>query len=802
MRNTCGAIGFVLLASAACSKSRRSPSPVQPAEITIEVVLEDEQTRAGAGLPVFVDGMPAGATSTDGSFVMAVGTGTHVVRVVDPWLAGGGHTFPDLAPGVKASAKVVLTNAGVREPVRLEIAELQDGVLPLGFASFEARFVDDEPKIPRLQGSFTLESAAALVVLDLEAEFELTGDGWLRHKAPDAIRQLLAAMTGEVDVRFTAIDDRGFRFDASLPLRVGRHRVTGQLAAPPSNPSLPLAGVPIFARLLNSPVTFPTTSDAAGTFVLPHVPNGVLEFDFAVEASGNTYNGFGTMSIQGGTDLTLTLVSGLDVRNGVPSIRRNGDSPRHGLVPRLPRSASPVALPAGDWLVTATSAAENQRVHRAETVSVAQGTSAITFEYEVISAEYPDYVLIQSEFDDVWELGVFTPTGARLFQLTRSVNQQLYLEPIWQPTGTTGRLRATLDVSHLTATRAQDLVVFAAATNVGDDLYPTTASARTGPALLTIKSVSEQGRDVISVPRPGSTNTIHRTFAATIEKPQEVTIEQVFLDLIRADSNVLLAPVVTAEQRSLVEVEEDRVLVRFTIGPENVWQLGSAPPPAGKIAYRLTVVGRQGSGEVRDSKVSRKFSGLWRMPDGIPRFGFRDAGGDDWCSREAYLWIDEHRALLPAINDISGEHGRNIGHSTHTRGTDVDIYHYVHLLGAADRKGSANYAALRANAGRALRGDAASRQAVVDWFRTHREKLAQLDAMETVARVWVGFGIEGDGLPRGWYRALLLNGQVESLDLGIGTFTAAKIQADSSYEHEDHMHIDLDDVRLLTRYPE
>jgi hypothetical protein len=35
--------------------------------------------------------------------------------------------------------------------------------------------------------------------------------------------------------------------------------------------------------------------------------------------------------------------------------------------------------------------------------------------------------------------------------------------------------------------------------------------------------------------------------------------------------------------------------------------------------------------------------------------------------------------MVRAIDDISGEHGRNIGHTNHMHGTDIDMMRYITL---------------------------------------------------------------------------------------------------------------------------
>jgi murein endopeptidase len=85
------------------------------------------------------------------------------------------------------------------------------------------------------------------------------------------------------------------------------------------------------------------------------------------------------------------------------------------------------------------------------------------------------------------------------------------------------------------------------------------------------------------------------------------------------------------------------------------------------------------------------------MPDGFERFGQGtiDIGGDDWASRGAYNWLAANKNLITRINDISGEHGRNIGHSSHKHGTDIDMFHFYTFQKGAS--GKVNYSQLIEN---------------------------------------------------------------------------------------------------------
>jgi hypothetical protein len=67
--------------------------------------------------------------------------------------------------------------------------------------------------------------------------------------------------------------------------------------------------------------------------------------------------------------------------------------------------------------------------------------------------------------------------------------------------------------------------------------------------------------------------------------------------------------------------------------------------------------------------------------------------------------METNAALLTRINHISGEHGRDIGHSGHGLGTDIDIFHFWPVISGAnqDPSGGAVYDTLKRDALIALR---------------------------------------------------------------------------------------------------
>ena len=313
-----------------------------------------------------------------------------------------------------------------------------------------------------------------------------------------------------------------------------------------------------------------------------------------------------------------------------------------------------------------------------------------------------------------------------------------------------------------------------------------------------------------SIPRIGEVNHSQRQYTLGIEKPANSTVDEVSVDLRVGNNEVrVLDEGIGAAVR---EISPTQLAVRVT------WQgasstLVTTPPPARSLSYRFRLKVRLQDGTLAEAQRDSDLrNALWRMPNGLARYGVRDPGGDDWTSERGYSWIDANRGHLTSIDDVSGEHARDIEHRSHFRGTDLDIFHFYTFPGAIS--GLSNYELLRDDVVAAFTGNQAARDRVRAWVAATRAGLDQLLALNTVARLYYAVGsphateITVTGvtiplsLPHGWARELLQTGIVTSgagqgLNIGSGPWGNAASQK-TSYNsvHNSHIHVDLNDSLL------
>ncbi len=187
------------------------------------------------------------------------------------------------------------------------------------------------------------------------------------------------------------------------------------------------------------------------------------------------------------------------------------------------------------------------------------------------------------------------------------------------------------------------------------------------------------------------------------------------------------------------------------------------------------------------------------MPDGFSRYSTIDEGLDDWASRKTYTWLENNRNLVTRINDISGEHTRNIGHHTHFEGRDIDMFH-VYTFPNGETSGGENYLRLQENVQAALSGDAQALAQVNTWASETRVRFDSLIADNDVEHIYYAIGTEVVGQPKlteGWAQSLLENGTYTnpdnlSINLDAGTWAnAGNLKMRYNAVHNNHFHLTL-----------
>ncbi|MFT7721388.1 MAG: hypothetical protein QM788_00895 [Roseateles sp.] len=814
----------------------------------------------GAGWTVRVDGVVRGVTDATGKLTLQAPATATLVGVEQAPSSAGSVVLPPLSPGQPRNVQVLVDDGKeIAGEGLLRFDQVQQLLLPRHATRVSLRFLKDEQPI-RL-GSLNWVSLADVTgnQFNLSSLFAVQADG-IVSATPAAFFQALAGKAGRLALNVNGNDAGGQVFDGTAVFHIADYRVRIQLQAPPSQPALALAGVRLTGQVLNTDIRFSAQSDASGYVVLPDLPAGNLSLNASTSAGGIVYGGVGTAAINANALIRLTLRGPQDVLNNVPPIAVGPLPPGALSQPGLNGLAAPgsaerpifsvaeqqtraelaarsrplppprkaaAADPVPQVSVSANAAALNQIVQSTAQLSVKKGLKKATLKYTVYTAEYPHYVLQQSIYNDVWSVSVLGGDGSTLFDITRQINSQLSQEPVWQSNGSTGEIKQDIDVSALTAAADATLILRATAVNIGDEQLPTMASAtleasepliidKITPSAMPANTANDGS--YYSIPRSGATNTLARSFTLDVTKPSGATLTGVSLELRDANGAALMTVVQEAAPGSadiavLSETDTSvQLRVRGTIAnPAST--IAGTPPPTRDLTYHFVVKGKDSQGgDIRDEKDASGKRSLWRMPDGLGRYGARDAGGDDWAARGTYNWLATNTALLSEINDVSGEHGRNLSHQTHARGTDIDMFHFYRFPGVttAPGGGAANHTALRDGIVLAFQtvgvqnppaAATAALNRVTAWLQATRNGLTAIAARPEVSQVIHCRGQAAGGMAGGWCDTLLRTGavtrtvtlpntapQTQTLNVA-GAYANAKML--NNDVHNDHIHITL-----------
>ncbi|GAB3380740.1 RHS repeat domain-containing protein [Lysobacter fragariae] len=811
--------------------------PVGTSTLAISVFRFDETTPDGKGAPagegvyVFVDGKHLALTDANGKATVTVPAGLVAVQAIVPSTSIA-EASVQAAAGATVPLELVLDDSKeVTSPVQLSVSSVSENVLPAGFTSFTVTLLDGgAPRAAVSVAEVTLEDDIGNTLERLTDDFQVDALGRLEPVTLATVADAVARYPGRTLVlRVMAEDALGFTLLGTMPLYLGQHALNVTLVAPPSNPSLPVAGIQVTYRLMGSDLTVVRTSDAAGNLSFGPVPLGNANLDSVTLQSGRYYYGQASFFLTRSSLARVTMTHADDIANGVrrfellPLFNAAGDAgngtPTIDPVTAAQRSALHAAGGFADGnlstldtvnLRVGAGAADTQ-VSGSRTLTVAQGTQRVVLRYLVTTAEYPVYVRQQSIYNDTWSLSVHArQSGQQLFNTSRNVNSQLTQAPIWLANGSTGYIEETFDVAALTAQAPAELLLAATATNVADEFLPTIVDADLSddPDRLIIKEVTAErlastdgDHNSYSVPLQGENNTLARWFTLTIDKPDGAQVTRVRAELQHGSGT--MGQIFEEGPGANVQVVNDttlRVRVTYHAGGN----INTVPPPAHAITYKFTVFANLQDGtEVSDDAISSAKRALWRLQaywrDPTRRYGQRDSGGDDWLAARTWEFIDQHGALLTRIDDISGEHGRDIGHATHDVGTDIDLYHVYRFAGATS--GEDNYNRLRNAVIRVLSQPAdqtqADRAAITAWVSQTRPRfqtiLSTTDAQTIYYAIGTAYTASGIALPQGWARGLLVNGTVSAsghaFDTGLGAWGFAQTQLTYNAIHNTHFHI-------------
>jgi hypothetical protein len=797
----------------------------------------------GAGYTILVDGVPRTTTDTAGKATFQVPLSSSIVSARRLPAEAGSATIGPMAGQTQTVDIIVSDDAELYGDAHLRIDQVQQSLLPVDFTTLRLRFVDQNEKTIKLNSLTSVELYDGDDhSLGLETmNFQLEADGTVTPANLAQIRTLLNR-SGRLQFELMGTDADGIEYSGRAAFYISRNKVSGTLLPSPTFSGMHLGAIRVVGTILNTDIIVTTISDANGHFDFPNLPNGNLKIAAQTFQNDRYYYGSGVTALSHDTTLSLPMLSAQDIAGGTGSTfliakataalkidhstelaspdveginaRRPGDIRE---VPKHP-VARPRALAATPNTATVDVIADAQDVPSSQSaaLTVPKGTANVTLTYTVASQEYPYYVTKNSIFNDVWNVTVLAgSTGAQLYELTMQVNSQLTAEPVWLPDGTTGEIKKVLDVASLTKDADVQLILSAYATNISDSYLPTSVHAVLTPGgALKINSITARLPDQFthndgsyySIPAVGKTNYYLRYFDIDFSKPGDADITKVKTELLDAGADAVVLEAAPGPDATLVDDHTLRVLASFKSTSSSI---DGVPPPTDAIRFRFTLSAQGVDGnELKDDKTDVSKHPLWRMPTGMSRYSTREVGGDDWCSKRTYEWMEDHAALLKPINDISFEHGVDVEavpHAGHAKGTDIDMYHFYVFPGANTQSGTSNYTKLverirdlpkqnSTNPAQKALGTEAKSQ-VAAWIAATRSGIDALSALSEVTQIgYINAGPNATGIGgASWGATLLKTGKVKvdgvTYEVVDDSWTNGKYRPWAGHHH--HVHITL-----------
>ncbi len=845
--------GTVSITAAIQSKKGNSSLVVNAATTSLAITETDGTNPiTGGGASVLIDGVPVGTIDTSGSLTVSVSPGSHAVIVLDS--GARGDLAVTAAANVTTQATVTMIESDAAfAPGLPTIPQISNGVFDYTDGTKNPITVQyfDQAGAPVTLSATTAAylNAATGSIVDLSSYTSLSGNT-LSIDLLAALNTLGSdgssiAANGPFLIEADVRGSNSVPYSAAGRFELGVYSVKGSISAPPSNPSLPVGNVTVTFRKHSSKISFQATSDSGGAFSIGGVPSGEYDVKASVTSGATTYNVIGTSLIQSNVAVAVVPLGPIDIANSVRSVtttvtgnakarhspsradlERRRHITRHNSR-RVKADSVPATGPYGDSIV-ATAAGQDFPVTTSAVYTIPQGTQSVSVVYQVCTEEYPYYVETQSQFNDLWSIVAVDAQGSVVVSDNHNVNEQLFNPPIWQGDGCTAVVQPVLDISASTANGDTTVTLTISATDIGDDLLPTTVSAIvTQPGQFSIKTFDLDDFDVvaasdctstisndtsniavcetandgdyISIPPSGAHNRFLRPATAILDFPADmpVTVTNVELDIVDLSGNVL--DKVFNEAPGGVVQQPDAKTLMFSITYQSTSPGGtllvSVPD---SINYSLKVSGTQGGNSVNATQDLAIFNTLWSAVGGgvtVGRYGYRDPGGDDWARQATISWFNSNSGLLTRYDDISGEHGRNLGHKTHGKGIEFDIFQFSSLDSSG---GLNNYNALKTAALKAGGGDADSISVVANWVQANRSGIDALNGDTSVVSTRSGLGTGSGVLPDGWLKAAMLSGTLpltngSSVDLGLGSSAKWAPSKPVAFDtgHNSHIHVSL-----------
>lgn len=768
-------------------------------------------TPGGEKVLIFLNQIFIGTTVANKEIVFPVPPGDNEIVALDPGAYGTKFKVHTSASETKHMAIDLQDDTDPQFEAKLTIADTQSDIVSFNAPMMVLKLYSNGELIPLIDGSeVRIQSIGSKKTLDVSKNITTTKDGYITitKNGMDKINDFISANNNKGIIFYVNGTDNNYvPYHAEKKFFLANNQLKVQLISPKSDENISLEKAVVNYTLIGSDLSLSAKADSHGAVFLPKVPNGVAEIQATIANGGKYYRADAICNpIASGVIQLYLHKANIE---STPSDYRIDYSDKSAISLKLteqrPESTSLLntqrALNSqfqesdfGVYLL-AISKEKDIKISDVRTITAKKGTQKMYLKYQIYSDEYPKYLTKNSAYNDVFGIDVVNKdSNTSIYSLRQSINDLNQENPLYFSDKITRDIYQVIDISLLTKDSDATFDISIFAMNVGDGSYPTfmySHVSTSNDALILSnmradpnETLKENQQDTgtfyyaYSIPLMGEKNTFLRHFLFDFDVPDNASIIRLRTDILDLQGHLLST--LYDEKEGVNFQQIDKKTLFATVSSIYPSTMNTTPPPAHDIIYRMTVLAQSPSGKTWIAQASTKpVRALWRMPAywrlPVRRYGgLRDVGYDDWLSTGTWNFLDRHGDLITRINDISGEHGRNIGHTQHKYGTDLDLYH-VYAFPGADDLGGTNYLLLLHAVSRILtlpNNQSLDDQAnVSEWVARTRERFQRVLTETDAEKIYYAIGNSYEitlpntstsiTLPRGWAKSLLVDGKIQ-----------------------------------------
>jgi len=288
-------------------------------QVTAKFNAENGGESVGEGFAIKADNVTVGKTDASGQAMLKVVAATETISVSQPPNYIGSV---NLIPGSGTeNVEIEVGDSGeLSAGSTMRLDRLHHLMLPNDTQQIAIRFFEAEKPVPTdLIEVVEYRDPAGADVVDITNLFTKKPDGSITA-VPAQFFAKLAGVDGKKIIFAQVLDKNGVSHFAEVPFYISRFKVVGQLVAPPSNPTLNVAGIPLTISILNTDIEFQTESAADGTFPLPNLPAGNVAIKAQTVSDDISFIAQGVAVLTRNTQLKVTLRGPSDIAANVPVI--------------------------------------------------------------------------------------------------------------------------------------------------------------------------------------------------------------------------------------------------------------------------------------------------------------------------------------------------------------------------------------------------------------------------------------------------------------------------------------------------